>query len=279
MRAIWKGSISFGLVNIPVGLYAATRPANEVKFRMLREQDHSPIRYKRVAEADEKEVPWEKIVKGYEYEKGEFVVLDEEDFEKVEIKSNQTVDIKEFVDLKDIDPMYFDQPYFLAPEKGGDKAYALLREALERTGKVGIAKVVIKTREHLAAVKPLGKALILELMHFADELADPQDLSLPKIDPGKKELDMAESLVGAMSGEWEPERYKDEYREALMKVIEEKMSAGSKKAKAPKSTGPKPTNVVDLVDMLQRSLKESSTGSSKPKAKSKGPAARKKAAA
>ena len=130
MRAIWKGSISFGLVNIPVGLYSATRAANEVKFRMLRAEDHSPIRYKRVAEADDKEVPWDKIVKGFEHAKGEFVVLNETDFEKVNIKSNQTVDIKEFVDLQEIDPMFFDQPYFLAHEKGGDKAYALLRQAL-----------------------------------------------------------------------------------------------------------------------------------------------------
>jgi len=156
-RAIWKGSISFGLVNIPVGLYSATRSANEVKFRMLRDSDQSPIRYKRVAEADEKEVPWEHIVKGYEFEKGRFVVMTDEDFEKVNVASNQTVDIRQFVELSSIDPVFFDQPYYLAPEKGGDKAYALLREALERSGKVGIAKVVIKTREHLAAVKPLGK--------------------------------------------------------------------------------------------------------------------------
>src|SRR5690349_15321497 len=131
MRAIWKGAISFGLVNIPVGLYSATRPANEIKFRLLRDGDHSPVKYKRVAEEDGKEVPWENIVKGYEHEKGEFVVLDNKDFERVNIKSNQTVDIKEFVALDEIDPMFFDQPYFLAPEKGGDKAYALLREALK----------------------------------------------------------------------------------------------------------------------------------------------------
>src|SRR6266511_3354223 len=194
-RAIWKGSISFGLVNIPVGLYSATRPANEVKFRMLRDSDHSPIKYKRVAEADGKEVPWEHIVKGYEYEKDQFVVLDEKDFERVEVASNQTVDIKEFVDLSEIDPMFFDEPYFLAPEKGGDKAYTLLREALETSGKVGIAKVVIKTREHLAAVKPLDKALVLELMHFAEELSDPNELNLPKPQAGKKELDMAQHLI------------------------------------------------------------------------------------
>src|SRR5262245_41699671 len=172
MRAIWKGAISFGLVNIPVGLYPATRAGNELKFRLLRTSDLSPIKYKRVAETDSKEVAWEDIVKGFEHQKGEFVVLEEEDFKRVQITSNQTVDIREFVDLDQIDPMFFDQPYFLAPEKGGANAYGILREALKRTEKVGIAKVVIKTREHLAAVKPLGDALVLELMHFSDEVAD-----------------------------------------------------------------------------------------------------------
>src|SRR5258705_2362202 len=196
MRAIWKGSISFGLVNIPVGLYSATVPGKEIKFHLLRTSDDSPIKYKRIAEKDGKEVAWEDIVKGYEYEKGEFVVLDEEDFKRVQITSNQTVDIKEFVDLDQIDPMFFDQPYFLAPEKGGAKAYVILREALKKSGKVGIAKVVIKTREHLAAVKPLENALVLELMHFADELADPDELKLPPAkDVGQKELTMAQTLI------------------------------------------------------------------------------------
>src|SRR3954451_5291522 len=202
MRAIWKGAISFGLVNIPVGLYSATRSGNDVKFHMLRKSDLSPVKYKRVAEADGKEVPWENIVKGYEYQKGDYVVLDEEDFKRVQITSNQTVDIKEFVDLNEIDPMFFDQPYFLAPEKGGAKAYVILREALKRTQKVGIAKVVIKTREHLAAVKPLENALVLELIHFADELADPEELQLnPAKEVGQKELTMAQSLFDNMSGE------------------------------------------------------------------------------
>jgi DNA end-binding protein Ku len=256
MRAIWKGSISFGLVNIPVGLYSATRPANEIKFRMLRDSDQSTVKYKRVAEADEKEVPWEHIVKGFEYEKGSFVVLNDKDFERVNIKSNQTVDIKEFVDLDEIDPMFFDQPYFLAPEKGGDKAYGLLRDALKRSNKVGVAKVVIRTREHVAAVKPLGDALVLELMHFAEELADPKGLPLPSAEPGKKELAMAESLIETMSDKWDPKKYTDEYREALMGVIQEKIAAGGKELPAPKARSSKPTNVVDLVAVLQKSLAE-----------------------
>lgn len=266
-RAIWKGSISFGLVNIPVGLYSATKPGNEVKLRMLRARDESPIKYKRVAEADDKEVPWDEIVKGYEYEEGHFVVLTKEDFDEVNVASNQTVDIREFVDLSEIDPMFFDQPYFLAPEKGGDKAYALLRDSLQETGKVGIAKVVIKTREHLAAVKPLGKALVLELMHFPDELADPGELNLPSTEPGKKELTMAQQLITSMSDMWEPEKWKDEYREALMKLIEEKAAAPGKKLTGTKSKGRKPTNVVDLVSVLQESIDAQGSGNRTAKKK------------
>jgi DNA end-binding protein Ku len=266
MRAIWKGAISFGLVNIPVGLYSATRPANDIKFRLLRDSDHSPVKYKRVAEEDGKEVPWEHIVKGFEYQKGEFVVLTEKDFERVNIKSNQTVDIKEFVALDEIDPMFFDQPYFLAPEKGGDKAYVLLREALERSGKVGIAKVTIKTREHLAAVKPLDGALVLELMHFSEELADTNELNLPKnVDAGKKELSMAESLIEGMTDKWEPEKFKDEYREGLMKVIEEKIATGGKELPAARPKHAKSANVIDLVSVLQQSLEQ--TKSAKKSAK------------
>lgn len=276
MRAIWKGAISFGLVNIPVGLYSATRAATEIKFRLLRSTDQSPIKYKRVAETDGKEVDWDHIIKGYEYEKNRFVTIGESDFERVNIRSSQTVDIKEFVDLAEIDPMFFDQPYFLAPEKGGDKAYSLLREALKKSNKVGIAKVVIKTREHLAAVKPLGKALILELMHFPAELADPEDLSLPDTEVGAKELNMAQSLINAMSGKWEPSSYVDEYREGLMKVIQEKIAAGGKELPAFKPQGRTPTNMVDLVSVLQESLAQTKTG--KKTAKPAGEKKKRKAA-
>ena len=178
-RAIWKGSISFGLVNIPIALYPATRK-EDLKFRLLRKKDLSPVNYKRVAEKDGKEVPWDEIVKGYEYEKGKFVVLKEEDFQRVDLEATQTVDIQDFVDLEEIDPMYFYKPYYLEPQKGGDKAYALLRDALTDSNKVGIAKVIIKTRQYLAGVKPEADALVLELMHFADELADPEKLHVPK---------------------------------------------------------------------------------------------------
>ena len=167
MRAIWKGSISFGLVNIPIALYPATR-REELKFRLLREKDLSPVNYKRVAEKDGKEVPWDQIVKGYEYEKGKYIVLKDEDFQRVDLEATQTVDIQDFVEVEEIDPIYFYKPYYLEPQKGGDKAYTLLRDVLKNTNKVGIAKVVIKTRQYLAGVKAKDQVLVLELMHFAE---------------------------------------------------------------------------------------------------------------
>jgi DNA end-binding protein Ku len=270
MRAIWKGAISFGLVNIPVGLYSATHGArNEVKFHMLRDSDLSPIRYKRIAETDQKEVPWEHIVKGYEYEKGQYVVLDEKDFERVNVKSNQMVDIREFVNLDEIDPMFFDEPYYLAPEKGGEKAYALLRDALKDSGKVGIAKVSIRTREHLAAVKPKDQALVLELMHFPDELADAKELPIPdKVSVGKKEMNMAGSLIEGMTDKWDPTKYHDEYKKALLQLIEEKVAAGGKELPVEKGARPKPTKVIDLVSVLQQSLNQASKGKGSSKKES-----------
>jgi DNA end-binding protein Ku len=278
MRPLWKGAISFGLVNIPVGLYPATRTTRQVKFRMLRDSDQSPIHYKRVAEADGKEVEWEHIVKGYEYEKDQFVVLTDEDFERVEIKSSQVVDIKEFVSLSEIDPRFFDEPYLLAPEKTGAKAYNLLREALEKSGKVGIAKVVIRPpREHLAAVKPLDGALSLELMHFADELRDPAELQIPSQASAPKELNMALSLVESMSDKWQDDKYHDEYHDALMKLIEQKIEAGAKGLPAPKRAGKAPSKVVDLVSILQSSLDQVKKGRPETKAHRARPA-RKRAA-
>jgi DNA end-binding protein Ku len=271
-RAIWKGSISFGLVNIPIALYPATR-REELKFRLLRKSDLSPVNYKRVAEKDGKEVPWDQIVKGYEYEKDKYVVLKDEDFERVDLEATQTVDIQDFVDEEEIDPMFFYKPYYLEAQKGGDKAYALLRDALKNSGKVGIAKVVIKTRQYLAGVKPEDGALVLELMHFADELADPGKLHVPKeTEVGKREMNMAKSLIDSMSSKWNPEKYKDDYREALMEVIEEKVEAGGKEIEQKPKKAPKPTKVIDLVSVLQKSLeqtgaKKKTTGKSRRKQK------------
>jgi len=260
-RAIWKGSISFGLVNIPIALYPATR-REEFKFRLLRKTDLNPVNYKRVAEKDGKEVPWDQIVKGYEYEKGKYVVLKDEDFQRVDVEATQTVDIQDFVELDEIDPIFFYKPYYLEPQKGGDKAYALLRDALKDSKKVGVAKVVIKTREYLAGVKPEDGALVLELMHFADELADTSKLHIPKkVEIGKREITMAKSLIDSMSSKWNPEKYKDDYREALMEVIEEKVEAGGKEIEEKPKKAPKPTKVIDLVSVLQKSLEE--TGAKK----------------
>ena len=269
-RAIWKGSISFGLVNIPIALYPATR-REELKFRLLRKTDLSPVNYKRVAEKDGKEVPWGQIVKGYEYEKGKYVVLQDEDFQRVDIEATQTVDIQDFVELDEIDPIFFYKPYYLEPQKGGDKAYALLRDALKDSKKVGMAKVVIKTREYLAGVKPEDGALVLELMHFADELAGTSKLHIPKkVEVGQREMNMAKSLIGNMSSKWNPEKYHDDYREALMEVIEEKVQAGGKEIEEKPKKAPKPTKVIDLVSVLQKSLEETgakrkATGKSRAK--------------
>ena len=278
MRAIWKGSISFGLVNIPIALYPATRK-EELKFRLLRKKDLSPVNYKRVAAKDGREVPWDEIVKGYEYEKGKFVVLSEKDFQRVDLEATQTVDIKDFVDLDEIDPMYFYKPYYLEPQKGGDKAYTLLREALADGKKVGIAKVVIKTRQYLAGVKALKHALVLELMHFAEELADPEKLHVPKkTEVGKREKEMAEALVKSMTSKWDPEKYKDDYREALMEVIEEKVESGGEEIEEkPKEKKPA-TKVIDLVAVLQESLKAQEGGKKKKSAPKKAKHHAKKAA-
>src|ERR1700730_4596846 len=275
-RAIWKGSISFGLVNIPIGLYPATRK-EDLKFRLLRKSDLSPVNYKRVAEKDGKEVSWDQIVKGYEYEKGKYVVLKDEDFERVDLEATQTVDIQDFVDLDEIDPIFFYKPYYLEPQKGGDKAYVLLRDSLKQKKKVGIAKVVIKTREYLAGVKPEDGALVLELMHFADELIDAGTLHIPKkVEVGKRELNMATALIDSMRATWDPEKYKDDYREALKHVIEEKVEAGGKEIEEKPKKAPKPTKVIDLVKVLQQSLEQ--TGSKKKTARGRHPQRHKKAA-
>jgi DNA end-binding protein Ku len=274
MRPIWKGSISFGLVNIPVALYTATK-TEELKFRLLRAKDMSPVNYKRVAEADGKEVPWDQIVKGYEYEKEKFVVIKDEDFKRVDIEATQTVDIVSFVELEEVNPLFFHKPYYMEPQKGGDHAYVLLRDALKETGKIGIAKVVIKTRQHLAAVKPQDEGLMLELMHFASELKDVDEFKRPReAKIAKKEIDMAKALIDSMTEKWNPEAYKDEYREALQKMIEDKIEHGDQPL--PKKTASKkhPSNVIDLVEVLQQSMRENGK-----KARKGGAAAPRKTAA
>ena len=252
MRAIWKGSISFGLVYIPIAVYPATRE-EKLSFRQLRATDLSPIRYKKVAEVDQKEVTADQIVKGFEYERGRYVIMKEEDFAKVRIESTHSIDITDFVDLTQVDPKFFYKPYFLEPQKGGEKAYALLHKALAGTGKIGIAKVVISNREYLASVKPDGLFLVLDLMHFASEILAPEELKNGSATAiTDKELKMAQSLVESMSTPWEPEKYRDEYRNAMMEIIEQK--AQHKEVAKKPAPAMRTTNVVDLVKVLQESL-------------------------
>jgi DNA end-binding protein Ku len=251
MRPIWKGSISFGLVYIPIAVYPATRE-EKLSFRQLRRTDLSPIKYKKVAEADMKEVPASDIVKGFEYERGRYVIMNDEDFEKVRIESTHSIDITDFVELEQVDPKFFYKPYFLEPQKGGEKAYSLLHKALSGTDKIGIAKVVISNREYLAAVKADGLFLVLELMHFASEVLTPEELNRPKTELNDKELKMAQALVDSMTVAWEPNKYRDEYRTAVMELIEQK--AKNKKIDVKPSAPHAATNVVDLVKVLQESL-------------------------
>lgn len=261
MRPIWKGSISFGLVYIPIAVYPATRE-EKLSFRQLRASDLSPIKYKKIAETDLKEVSADQIVKGFEYERGQFIVMKEEDFEKVKIESTHSIDITDFVALEQVDSKFFYKPYFLEPQKGGEKAYGLLHKALAGTGKIGIAKVVISNREHLASVKPDGLFLMLELMHFASEILTPEELNNGSSGAvSDKELKMAQTLIESMSSAWEPEKYRDEYRSAVMELIEQK---AQNKPIADRPAAPvRATNVVDLVKILQESL--SRNQSLKPK--------------
>jgi len=264
-RAIWKGSISFGLVNIPVGLYAA-ESRDEIHFKLLDRRNMSPIHYKRVNEESGREVPWEETVRGYEFAEGKYVALTDEDLKRAAPEATQSIDIIDFVDLAEISPLYFDKPYYLVPDKQGAKSYALLRETLRRTGKVGIAKVVIRTRQYLAAVVARGDVLTLELMRYAHELRDPKALEVPhgKQKVSEKELQMAERLVEGMVEAWNPEKYKDDYRRDLMKMIEERVDAGeleASSAPAPKPERAAGGKVVDLMALLKRSVEE---GGKKP---------------
>jgi DNA end-binding protein Ku len=263
-RPIWQGAVSFGLVTIPVALRTATH-REELKFHLLRKTDLSPVNYKRVAAVDGKEVPWDDIVKGYEYEKGKYVVLKDEDFKRVDLEATDTIDIMDFVSLSEINPIYFMRPYYMEPQRGGGGAYTLLRDVLARTQKAGIAKVVIRTRQHLAAVKANGDALVLELLHFADELADVSELNIPAPKPaGRRELEMATTLVDQMTEKWDPRRYTDEYASALMKLIRRKIESGGRSLPVKSEKRRPASNVIDLAAILQKSLDETGGGRRTP---------------
>ena len=254
-HAIWSGSINFGLVTIPVKLMTAVR-SSDLSFNMLHAKDEGRIKYERVCSVDGKPVPWDEIVKGYEYEKGEYVILTDDDFKKVNPEATQSVEILEFVELEKIDPMYFDKPYYLEPTKQGRHAYALLREALEKANKVAIARVIIRTKENIAAVKPSGEALVLEIMHWADEIVAQSDLDFPAdIKLPEPEMKMAKMLIDSMSvDEFEPEKFTNRYHDELMAMIEAR--AAGKEVPRPKKA-PARAKVVNLMDVLQQSLEES----------------------
>jgi DNA end-binding protein Ku len=254
-RAIWSGSISFGLLNVPVKLYSATSKQT-VRFKELREGDGSRIRHKRVAEEDGKEVPYEKIVKGYEISPDQYVVLTRDELEELDPKKTRAIEIQDFVDLDEIDPIYFDQPYYLGPDAGAEKAYSLLVKAMEDERKVAIARFVLRNKEHLAAIRPMDGVLTMATMRFADEVVKPDDLDgvLPddevKID--KREVEMAKKLIDSLAADFDADKYRDEYREELLDLIERK--AKGEDVVVQHSEEPTPTKAPDLMAALEESL-------------------------
>jgi DNA end-binding protein Ku len=262
-RGLWKGAISFGLVNVPVELYSAQKRSSELDLTMLDRRDMAPVGYKRVNKASGKEVPWDDVVKGYEYEDGQYVVLSEEDFRRANPEASKTVDIMAFVDLHDIPPQYFDTPYYLAPGKRGEKAYVLLRDTLKKAGKAGIAMVVIRTKQYLAAVVAQDEVMLLNTLRYYSELKEVGELGIPEkaLDAKvtAKELDMALRLVDDMSDKWKAEQYHDTYHEDLLKRIKDKVKAGEtevltepeKEEKAAKGA-----DVIDLMSLLKKSVEK-----------------------
>ncbi|MBB6094491.1 DNA end-binding protein Ku [Povalibacter uvarum] len=276
-RPIWNGTISFGLLNVPVQLYSGERTL-DLHFRLLDSRDNNPIRYERVNTETGEEVPWKEIVKGFEYSKGSYVVVDEKQLRKVAPQSTETVEIEAFVQRDEIDPMFFEKPYYLVPARKAEKGYVLLREVLAKTGKVGISRVVIRTRQYLAALTPRGDALMLDLMRFPQEIVKAGEFSFPsgssrehRVTP--REMDMASQLIDAMTTKWNPADYKDEFRARLRKVIDQQIAAKRGKKKLAAAPEPEPveatTNVVDFMALLRKSLEEGKRSAPSAKRKSK----------
>jgi len=251
-RALWKGSLAFGLVNIPVELHTAVRDSRP-RFRLLHADDKSPIKFERVCAREGTPVAWEDLVKGYEYQKGRFVVLTKEDFQHAALEKSRTVDVRNFVKGEEIDDRFFETSYYLTPAKGGERAYALLREAIRQTGLVGIATIVLREAQHLAALEVKGDAMVLTLMRYAEELVDNSEFTFPKAtDVRKAELQMARTLVENLADTWDPSQYTDEYRANLMKIIKAKMKG--KEAHLEAAEEPRQAEVVDLMERLRQSL-------------------------
>lgn len=284
-RPIWTGTLSFGLLNVPVSLMSGERKV-DLHFRMLDSRDKKPIRFERVNADTGDEVPWKEIVKAFEYDKGSYVIVEEQDIRSAAPESHETVEVETFVDAADIDPRYFEKPYILVPGKKAEKGYVLLRETLRDTGKVGIAKVVIRTREYLAAVMPQGDALILLLLRYQQEVVDPQDFKLPAGAVGEyritpKEQEMAKQLIESMSGTWQPEDYHDEFRGKLEQILRKRIQAKGGTTQVDDEPAPyedATTNVVDFMSLLQKSLQANTrTPAKKTTAAADTPPARKTA--
>ncbi len=270
-RGIWSGSISFGLLQIPVTLYTAESRAEELHFRMLDKKDLAPVKFERVSSTSGKPVAWKDIVKGFEIEKDSYVVVEPEDFAKANVKATQTIDIQDFVPLDQIASVYFETPYYVVPQKRAAKAYVLLREALQKKSAAAVATFVLRTREHLVAVMPAGDALILEVLRFGHELKDMNAIPLPSKTDEKaitaREVAMAEQLIDGMMTSWDPKKYKDVYYRDVMKIIEEKAKHGTVTEQNTETKGTVATDVVDLLDLLKRSVGASANDSKKPAAK------------
>jgi DNA end-binding protein Ku len=257
-RALWKGSVAFGLVSIPVELHTAVRD-HRPHFRMLHAKDKSPVRFERVCIRDGHPVAWEDLVKGYEYEKGRFVVLTKDDFRAAAVERTRTIDIVDFVKAEEIDDRFFETPYYLVPAKGGERAYALLREAIRDSGRIGISRFILREAQHLAALEVIGDAMVLSVMRFDDELVDIGQFEFPSTaNIRKPELAMAKSLVDSLAAEWDPAKYTDEYRENLMRLIQAK--AKGKGVELEPLEEPRKAEVVDLMERLRRSLEQTGKG-------------------
>jgi DNA end-binding protein Ku len=261
-RAIWKGSIAFGLVSIPIELHTAVRD-HRPRFRMLHAKDKSPVRFERVCIRDGHPVAWEDLVKGYEYEKGHFVVVTKEDFQAAALSKTRTIDIIDFVKSDEIDDRFFETPYYLVPAKGGERAYALLREAMRESGRTGVAKFILRDAQHLAAIEVIEDAIVLSVMRFADELVDEEQFDFPggkEVRP--QELQMAKALVNNLASDWDPSKYTDEYRDNLMRIVKGKVKG--KAVTLEPETMPRQAEVVDLMKRLRQSLEQGSKRKSQP---------------
>ena len=258
-RPIWRGSLSFGLVAIPVQLHTAVRE-HRPRFRLLHAKDKSPIKYERVCQRDGTPVAWEDLVKGYEYERGRYVVLTKEDFKAAAVEKDRRVQVSDFVPAQDIDDRFFDQPYYLLPDKGGAHAYAVFHQALKQTGRVGIGKVVLRERQHLVAVESIDERLVLTMLRFADEVVDvPATDAVDRIKVAPKELQLAANLIGALATDWKPEQYKDDYQENLQDVIKSKLKGETIVIEGDER--PMRAEVVDLAERLRASLAAAQRGS------------------